>query len=68
MIKLGPGEFGMTIPTSQNLTQMLLAWGEGDEAARDALIPMVHDQLQRIARHHLRQERTGTLAANQRAD
>jgi len=49
----------MTVPTSQNLTQMLLAWGEGDEAARDALIPMVHDQLQRIARHHLRQERTG---------
>ena len=49
----------MTIPTSQNLTQMLLAWGEGDEAARDALIPMVHDQLQRIARYHLRQERTG---------
>src|SRR6185295_574937 len=49
----------MTIPTSQNLTQMLLAWGEGDEAARDALIPMVHAQLQRIARHHLRQERTG---------
>ena len=55
----------MTIPTSQNVTQMLLAWGEGDEAARDALIPLVHDQLRRIARHHLRGERAGhTLQSN----
>jgi len=49
----------MTMPTSQNLTQMLLAWGDGDEAARDALIPMVYEQLRRIARHHLRHERPG---------
>ncbi|HKR60203.1 MAG TPA: sigma-70 family RNA polymerase sigma factor [Pyrinomonadaceae bacterium] len=47
----------MTIPTSQNVTQMLIAWGQGDEAARDALIPLVFDQLRRIARHHLRGER-----------
>jgi RNA polymerase sigma factor (TIGR02999 family) len=49
----------MTVRTSQDLTQMLHAWGEGDEAARDALIPLVHDQLKRIARHHLRGERPG---------
>jgi RNA polymerase sigma factor (TIGR02999 family) len=49
----------MTVPNSQNVTQMLLAWADGDEAARDALIPAVYDQLRRIARHHLRQERTG---------
>ena len=49
----------MTVPTSQNVTQMLLAWREGDEAARDALIPLVYDQLHRIARHHLRHERPG---------
>jgi len=49
----------MTIPTSQNLTQLLLAWGDGDEAARDALIPMVYDQLRRIARRHMRHERVG---------
>ncbi len=47
----------MTIPTSQNVTEMLIAWGQGDEAARDALIPLVYDQLRRIARHHLRGER-----------
>ncbi|HJZ78693.1 MAG TPA: sigma-70 family RNA polymerase sigma factor [Pyrinomonadaceae bacterium] len=55
----------MTVPTAQNLTQMLRAWGEGDEAARDALIPLVYDQLRRIARHHLRGERPGhTLQSN----
>jgi RNA polymerase sigma factor (TIGR02999 family) len=52
-------EIAMTVPTSQNVTQMLLAWREGDEAARDALIPLVYDQLHRIARHHLRHERPG---------
>jgi RNA polymerase sigma factor (TIGR02999 family) len=36
---------------------MLQAWGAGDEAARDALIPVVYEQLHRIARQHLRRER-----------
>ncbi|MFZ0061426.1 MAG: ECF-type sigma factor [Pyrinomonadaceae bacterium] len=49
----------MTIPASQNVTEMLIAWGHGDEAARDALIPLVYEQLRRIARHHLRGERAG---------
>ncbi len=49
----------MTIPASQNVTQMLIAWAQGDEAARDALIPVVYDQLRRIARHHMRGERAG---------
>jgi RNA polymerase sigma factor (TIGR02999 family) len=54
----------MTAPGPQNVTQMLLAWGEGDEAAREALIPVVYDQLRRIARQHLRRERAGhTLQA-----
>ena len=47
----------MTLLPSQNVTQMLLAWGDGDEAARDALIPVVYEQLRRIARQYLRRER-----------
>jgi RNA polymerase sigma factor (TIGR02999 family) len=47
----------MNVPASQNITQMLLAWGKGDETARDELIPAVYDQLRRIARQHLRRER-----------
>jgi len=49
----------MAITASQNVTQMLLAWGEGDEAARDALIPVVYHHLHRIARQYLRRERAG---------
>jgi len=49
----------MTMPASENVTQLLLAWGRGDEVARDRLIPLVYDTLRRIARRHLRRERTG---------
>jgi RNA polymerase sigma factor (TIGR02999 family) len=49
----------MTIPGSENVTQLLLAWGQGDEAARDRLIPLVYEPLRRIARNRLRGERAG---------
>jgi len=49
----------MTSSPTENVTQMLVAWGDGDEAARDALIPVVYEHLRRIARHHLRGERAG---------
>jgi len=49
----------MTMPESENVTQLLLAWGQGDEAARDELIPLVYETLRSIARHHLRRERAG---------
>jgi RNA polymerase sigma factor (TIGR02999 family) len=42
---------------SENLTQLLLAWSRGDDAARDELIPLVYDKLRRIARRQLRSER-----------
>jgi RNA polymerase sigma-70 factor (ECF subfamily) len=38
-------------------TALLEAWGRGDRAAFDALVPLVHDELKRIARHHMRRER-----------
>jgi RNA polymerase sigma factor (TIGR02999 family) len=49
----------MTMPGSENVTQLLIAWGQGDEAARDELIPLVYGTLRRIARRHLRGERAG---------
>jgi len=49
----------MTTPESEKVTQLLLAWGQGDEAARDELILLVYETLRRIARHHLRGERAG---------
>jgi RNA polymerase sigma factor (TIGR02999 family) len=40
-------------------TALLLAWGRGDEAAFDQLVPLVYRELRRIARQHLGRERTG---------
>ena len=38
---------------------MLLAWGGGDQAAFEALLPLVHDELRQIARRHMSKERQG---------
>jgi len=46
------------------VTGLLLAWGNGDEAALEQLIPLVHAELRRIARRHMGHERAAhTLQA-----
>lgn len=44
---------------SDGVTDLLLAWREGDEAALARLTPIVYGELRRIARHCLRSERAG---------
>jgi RNA polymerase sigma factor (TIGR02999 family) len=44
---------------SQDVTEMLVRWRDGDQAALEALIPLVFKELREIARHHLRRERPG---------
>jgi len=39
-----------------NITELLLAWNNGDRAALDRLIPVVYEELRRIARRHMRAE------------
>ncbi len=41
------------------VTQLLQAWGEGDQRALDQLMPLVYDELRRLASHYLRRERDG---------
>ncbi len=41
------------------VTDLLLAWGRGDEGARDALVSAVYAELRRRAGAYLRQERSG---------
>jgi RNA polymerase sigma factor (TIGR02999 family) len=41
----------------EQVTQLLVKWGNGDEDSLKALIPLVYQELQRVARHHLRHER-----------
>ena len=38
-------------------TELLLAWSRGEVAARDALVPLVQDELRRLARHYMAGER-----------
>ena len=40
------------------ITDLLRRWRDGDDSALDTLMPMVQDELKRIARRHLRSERT----------
>ena len=42
-----------------DVTALLAAWGEGDEAALQQLMPLVHDELHRIARRCMAGERAG---------
>jgi RNA polymerase sigma-70 factor, ECF subfamily len=41
----------------QQTTQLLVAWGRGDQAARDELMPLVYEELRRLAHHYMKQER-----------
>ncbi len=46
-------------PASSDVTKLLAAWGDGDQAARDELIPLVYAELHRVAQNYLRRERRG---------
>jgi RNA polymerase sigma factor (TIGR02999 family) len=46
------------IPSGE-VTRLLHAWGEGDDVARDRLIPIVYGELRRRAAAYLRHERRG---------
>jgi RNA polymerase sigma-70 factor, ECF subfamily len=49
----------MAVPSSVEVTQLLLAWSQGDPAALEKLIPLVHAELSRLAHHYMAGERTG---------
>ncbi len=44
-------------PSSNEVTQLLVAWSNGDSSARDALMPLVHDELRRLAHRYMGRER-----------
>ena len=46
----------MTPSPSQEVTELLLAWSQGGQAALDKLIPLVHKELRRLAHRHMRLE------------
>ena len=45
--------------TSPDVTQLLLAWSDGDREALERLTPLVYRELKKIAESYLRRERAG---------
>ncbi len=41
----------------ESVTQLLLDWRSGNQAALDRLMPLVYDELRRLAGHYMRSER-----------
>ena len=46
-------------PSAHRVTELLLSWRAGDEGALAQLVPLVFDELRRLARRHMRTERNG---------
>ena len=44
---------------TENITQLLLQWRGGDESALEQLMPLVYEELRRLARQCMRGERAG---------
>ena len=47
------------LQSSQNVTNLLNAWGGGDRGTVDRLVPVVYEELRRQACRYLRRERPG---------
>jgi RNA polymerase sigma factor (TIGR02999 family) len=48
----------MTVGPTPDVTQLLSQWTDGDPRALDALLPLVYDELRRLARSYLQRERS----------
>jgi RNA polymerase sigma factor (TIGR02999 family) len=49
----------MGVPSPDEVTRLLVDWGNGNQAALDALIPLVYDELRRLAGRYMRRESPG---------
>jgi RNA polymerase sigma factor (TIGR02999 family) len=49
----------LNIYSSQGITELLVAWGDGDCAALDKLTPLVYQELHKLAHSHMKRERPG---------
>ncbi|MCP3963440.1 MAG: sigma-70 family RNA polymerase sigma factor [bacterium] len=49
----------MTPPSRDHVTRLLQRWGEGEQEAMEALMPLVYGELRRLARRYLSRERPG---------
>lgn len=48
----------MCDPSSQQVTELLQAWGRGEESVMDKLVPLVYAELHRLAHGYMNRERS----------
>ena len=46
---------------ARQVTRLLREWSDGDESALEQLMPLVHDELHRLAHQHMRREGPGNI-------
>jgi RNA polymerase sigma factor (TIGR02999 family) len=49
----------MASPAPKEVTQLLIAWSNGEEEALEKLVPLIYDELRRIARRYMKREPAG---------
>src|SRR6185295_9072800 len=49
----------MSATSPNDVTRLLIEWSNGDHTALDQLIPLVYDELRRLARGYMRREKQG---------
>jgi RNA polymerase sigma-70 factor (ECF subfamily) len=49
----------MHMHSPKEITQLLAAWGDGDQSALEQLVPLVQSELHRLAHHYMGRERPG---------
>jgi len=45
--------------SNEGITELLIDWSQGDQAALEKLMPLVYNELRRLASNYLRRERAG---------
>jgi len=51
----------MAAASKKPITELLVAWSDGDQAALEKLTPLVYDELHRLAHRYMGQERPGHM-------
>src|SRR6185295_5538893 len=49
----------MPTPSPKQITELLVAWSDGNQAALEELTPLVYEELRRLAHHYMGRERSG---------
>lgn len=60
LMRKSPGKTLMR-PATHEITELLQDWSEGDESALERLMPLVYEQLHRLAHQHMKREKPGHI-------